>query len=406
VTRVCFVLVCVLLALARVCAAQSNAPDAPTPVTTNEISGSIAPLDVGDPRQTRHFYTFGARQGDLELTVEANNLEGDIDLFSSAAMRPLAKVTLYAGINATVSRTVFFRREETVILRIQARSANDADGTYRIRFGGTFVASTAPAPVQSSSAEMAKSNATSARPADRNVRRVNSVGARIEEPKVEVAETPAPVPSATVNTPAPVAAKTPPTRTPPARGRAAARRTAARTGTTQQNSTQPAATAGEPANAPTTSNADRNTANSPTNNSTGNDTARTTNSRASATRNRANRQRTPRANASGAANRSTTTDSTTANASPTNTAPASDASPNESGANAAGTTSSASATALGLEAPGSRIVLELRDGTRVVREMSEVRRVAIEGRLVVIVLKNGRVERQPLANVQRMSIEP
>jgi hypothetical protein len=50
--------------------------------------------------------------------------------------------------------------------------------------------------------------------------------------------------------------------------------------------------------------------------------------------------------------------------------------------------------------------LELRDGTRVVREMSEVRRVAIEGRLVVIVLKNGRVERQPLANVQRMSIEP
>jgi hypothetical protein len=51
-------------------------------------------------------------------------------------------------------------------------------------------------------------------------------------------------------------------------------------------------------------------------------------------------------------------------------------------------------------------VLELRDGTRIVREMSEVRRVAVEGRLVVIVLKNGRVERQPLANVQRMSIEP
>ncbi|MDT7602707.1 MAG: hypothetical protein QOF61_704, partial [Acidobacteriota bacterium] len=63
-------------------------------------------------------------------------------------------------------------------------------------------------------------------------------------------------------------------------------------------------------------------------------------------------------------------------------------------------------TALGLEAPGSRLVLELRGGERIVREMSEVRRVAIEGRLIVIVLKNGRIERQPLANVSRMTIEP
>jgi hypothetical protein len=65
-----------------------------------------------------------------------------------------------------------------------------------------------------------------------------------------------------------------------------------------------------------------------------------------------------------------------------------------------------SVTALGLEAPGSRLVLELRDGTTVVREMSEVRRVAIEGRLVVVVLKSGRIERQPLSNIQRMTIEP
>jgi hypothetical protein len=387
----CFVLVCALLALAHVCAAQSNAPDAPTPVTTNEISGSIAPLDVGDPRQTRHFYTFSARPGDLELTVEANNLEGDIDLFSSAAMRPLAKVTLYAGINATVSRTVFFRREETVILRIQARSANDADGTYRLRLGGTFVASTATASVQPSPAEIAKSNATGARSADRNVRRVNSVGARIEEPKSEIAETPAPTPSATAN--APIAAKTPTTRTTPARSRAASRRSTTRIATSQQNSTQPATTTGEPANASPTSNADRNTTNSPTNSSKGNDTARATTTRTNAARNRASRSRTPRTSSNGSDNRSAT--STT-----------SDATPNESNANATGATANTASTALGLEAPGSRIVLELRDGTRVVREMSEVRRVAVEGRLVVIVLKNGRVERQPLANVQRMSIEP
>jgi hypothetical protein len=38
--------------------------------------------------------------------------------------------------------------------------------------------------------------------------------------------------------------------------------------------------------------------------------------------------------------------------------------------------------------------------------MSDVRRVTIERGFVVVQLKSGRTERQPLSNVLRMSIEP
>ncbi|MCA1817046.1 MAG: hypothetical protein LC746_11680 [Acidobacteria bacterium] len=380
--RRCFALAVSLSALALVCAAQSASPEAPTPVTSGEIAGRIAPLDVGDPRLTRHFYTFGARQGDLELTVEADNLEGDIDLFSSVAMRPLAKVTLYAGIGSTVTRTVFFRREETVILRVQARSPNDADGTYRIRLGGTFVASTAPAPAEPPAPEV--------KTATRGAYRVNSIGARIEEPKPEVAAAPqpSPEPTETTNTPAPVTTRPAPTRT-PARGRANTRRSTARTGATQQNAPQPS-TSGEANNSPSAT---------PANTPAGGESARGTTARGTASR-RTSPTRVPRAGTS-SRTAGTSSSASRTDAAPSNSEPATPATSNEAGAPAA-----AGAPALGLEAPGSRIVIELRDGTRVVREMSEVRRFAIEGRLVVITLKNGRVERQPLSNVQRMSIEP
>lgn len=56
--------------------------------------------------------------------------------------------------------------------------------------------------------------------------------------------------------------------------------------------------------------------------------------------------------------------------------------------------------------PGTRLVLELREGGRLEREMSEVRRVTVERGQIVILFRNGGIERQPLANVLRMSIEP
>ncbi|HYE65901.1 MAG TPA: hypothetical protein VD966_09970, partial [Pyrinomonadaceae bacterium] len=46
---------------------------------------------------------------------------------------------LYAGLGSSVTRTVFLRRAESLVLRVQARTPNDAEGFYRIRFGSTFV---------------------------------------------------------------------------------------------------------------------------------------------------------------------------------------------------------------------------------------------------------------------------
>src|SRR5207237_5625563 len=68
------------------------------------------------------------------------------------------------------------------ILRVQARTPNDTDGTYRIRFGGTFQPATdvAAAPSQP---DATAANKSAERPAAKGVHRVNAVGARIEEPE-------------------------------------------------------------------------------------------------------------------------------------------------------------------------------------------------------------------------------
>jgi hypothetical protein len=56
--------------------------------------------------------------------------------------------------------------------------------------------------------------------------------------------------------------------------------------------------------------------------------------------------------------------------------------------------------------PGARLIVEEKDGTRIDRPMSTVRRVLVEGGTIVIVLKTGRIERIPMSDVARMSIEP
>jgi len=56
---------------------QSSDQSLPTAVLTNEINGRIAALDLGDPRLTRHFYAFEGTPGDLLITIESKNLNGD-----------------------------------------------------------------------------------------------------------------------------------------------------------------------------------------------------------------------------------------------------------------------------------------------------------------------------------------
>ncbi|HEV2765294.1 MAG TPA: hypothetical protein VGV38_20090, partial [Pyrinomonadaceae bacterium] len=141
------------LALVALCAAsapaQSTLVEYPTPVFSNEINGRIAPRDIGDARLTRHFYTFNGTEGDLVLTVEGAGLDGSVDLFAAAGLRPLTGVTLYGGTQTRVTRSVYLQGTQALVLRVEARAAGETEGSYRVRLDGAF----APA-----SAELANAN--------------------------------------------------------------------------------------------------------------------------------------------------------------------------------------------------------------------------------------------------------
>src|SRR5215218_137015 len=129
------------LAAAAPLRAQSSEANFPTPVFSSDVSGRIAPRDVGDPRRTRHFYTFRGAEGDLVVNLETTELIGDVDVFLAAGFRPLVKFTLF-GDAARLTKSFYLRKEETLVLRVEARAVGDVEGTYRISFGGSFL----PAP--------------------------------------------------------------------------------------------------------------------------------------------------------------------------------------------------------------------------------------------------------------------
>lgn len=172
-----------LLLTAAMAAAQSVDIAFPTPVSTNELSGTIVARDIGDARLTRHFYVLAGTPGDLSFTVTSNNLNGDVDLFTAGSLRPLGKISVYAGSGpSTASKTVFLRQRESLILRVEARSANDNVGTYSISFAGTFE----PVMAAATPAEEGSAAPTVSERTERGVRRVTSSGARIDEPEPEI----------------------------------------------------------------------------------------------------------------------------------------------------------------------------------------------------------------------------
>ena len=59
-----------------------------------------------------------------------------------------------------------------------------------------------------------------------------------------------------------------------------------------------------------------------------------------------------------------------------------------------------------LPPPGAHLIIESKDGTKIDRPMSTVRRVVVEGGTIIIVLKTGKIERIPMSTVARMAIEP
>jgi hypothetical protein len=207
---------------ATVLFAQSVDVGSPTPVRSNTVSGKIAARDLGDSRLTDHYYAFTGVPGDLLITIQSTNLNGDLDVFTAVTLRPLLKLSLYAESTSPVTKGIYLRKREDLILRVEARSPNDDPGTYRLYFGGAFEALPGGPDIAEAEAEP-----TPERPAvaGQKGRRVSSVGARIEEPEppvkeVAAAPTPEPTPEPTaeakpVEIPKPVVAEKAETETAP-----------------------------------------------------------------------------------------------------------------------------------------------------------------------------------------------
>ena len=191
-------LLALLLLLATPVSAQSTDPNTPWPVRSNSVTARIAARDLGDARLTDHYYAFTGTPGDLLITIQSTNLNGDIDVFTATTLRPLFKLSLYAEVSSPVTKGVYLRRREDLILRVEARSPNDDEGTYRITFGGSFE----PMVGGPDLAETETPSTTETPVGGRKTKRVNSAGARIEEPappvtEVAAAPTPEPTPAPT-----------------------------------------------------------------------------------------------------------------------------------------------------------------------------------------------------------------
>lgn len=322
--------------------AQSGEIEYPTPVRSNEIEGVIAPRDIGDARLTRHFYSFTGTNGDLTITVEYTNLDGTVDVFAMPDLRAMSTIRMLSDMQATTtSKTFYLRQQESLILRVEARTPNDLEGRYRIRFSGAF------APVVGEVQQ--PEPVTTAEGRDPNARRVNSAGARIEEPRQETTatatptETPAHQPETVTNT-------EPSTSTTPSR---TATRTPRRTST-----------------------------------------ARTT--------------RTPRRRAPSTQPSSTTPSegTTSAETAPATATPAAPARASSARRRSPARTTRPQPETVPQPEPTTRLIIETRDGTRTEHFMNTVRRVTVENNMVVVVLNDGTTQRQPLANILRMTIEP
>ena len=344
--------------------AQSGDLSYPTPIFSSEVTGRIAPRDIGDPRRTRHFYTFRGTEGDLTVNLESAELRGDVDLFTAGTLRPLLKITIYGGPTAA-TKSVYLRRDETLVMRVEARAEGDREGSYRIRLGGSFAP--APAGLAEAPPPPALPEAATTR---RGTRRVTSTGARIDEPAppaVEARAEPTPTPDEAAAEPAAPspAPRRGTTRTPPRRGRGTTATNRRRGGTTtpQADTTRGGESADRDATSPPPDTSAGETATAP-----------------AATRPRTPARRNPpRTNRRAPAReRAETTPDAGAEPAPAPTP----------------------------EAPGQRLVIVTKDGETTERDMRTVRRVTVENNQIVVVTRDGRVHRQPLSNVARMAIEP
>lgn len=118
---------------------QSTDQNSPTLVTSNQIDGEIKARDIGDSRRTTYYFLFNGNRGDIFINIVTSNLNGEIDVFTLEGLRPKTKITLFAD-NAEneTGRVIYMRKPEQLIMRVQGRTPNDDPATFQIKFAGSF----------------------------------------------------------------------------------------------------------------------------------------------------------------------------------------------------------------------------------------------------------------------------
>ena len=352
-------LIVLLFCSGGTCHGQSIDISAPSPVRSNELLGSIAARDLGDSRLTDHFYSFIGKPGDVLITVQGKNLNGDVDVFTAGTLRPLLKFTIYAESSEPITKSIYLRRRQDLILRVEARTPNDDEGSYNIRLGGSFEPIPGEALIADSETPAEQSDAARISTRRNTGRRVSSVGARIDEPapppeEIATAPTPEPTPESSPTpspTPSPTAEETP---TP------SPRRTRGRRPTPRRTTVPQPVKKEEP---PTVKDAEK---------------------KAAVTNEGENKDVAKAAEAEPATKPATT--------------------PRRRGRRGAATVT----TQPPVEPEpltGPRLLIEMQDGTRVERYMSTIRRVTVENNQIVVVGKEGKTERISMTGVVRMAIE-
>lgn len=325
--------------------AQSADQSLPTPVLSIDINGRISPRDLGDARLTRHFYAFEGNPGDLLITMDSKNLNGDIDIFTAVTFRPLMKTSIYASTQMPlgVTKGIYLRAHQILILRVEARSPNDEEGTYHVRFGGSFAPFSGGIPVAEITESESESDST------RGTNRLSSVGATIAQP---VVETP---PAAAETKPDENAAEK------PAEETAAAKKPASKAKPTR---------------------------------STARNTRRRTPPPA--------KPKPAKSDTEAATSSETKTEETKAGEPKTEAGTGEE----KSAADPAKSETPAKSSTQEMPLTGAHLIIESKDGTKIDRPMSTIRRVVVEGSMIVVVLKTGKIERIPMSTVARMAIEP
>jgi hypothetical protein len=333
-----------LVAITRTASAQSADQSLPTPVLSNEINGRVAALDLGDPRLTRHFYAFEGVPGDLLVTLSSRNLNGDIDIFTAITFRPIIQITMYASGNAVSPEVTkgFYLRTRQVLI-LRVEARTPNDDVGTYKIRFGGAYEPFSGGIPVAEESTEQSNEV-ARTSGGNRRRLSSVGARIEEPPSEATPKPAEKSAEESVSNAPSSAK----------------------------ATKPKS----PTNAPTRTARGR---------------GRPTRSKPASTGNEAKTEP-----AKTEASKTETAEEKPAPGEEKPAAPAEEKPLSEKPA----------AQETVVPQPGARLIIEEKDGTKIDRPMSTVRRVVIEGGTIVIVLKTGRIERVLMSLVAKMSIEP